>query len=92
MPEALRKIGRTDNPATIAWCAERGHPFQTYNPWLDASVCRCGEAYMDGEYEATDATWRAMHETFHACEYSSGPCGCYARTAQASLDARARRA
>lgn len=40
-------VGVTE--ATRQWCEERGHPFVTYNPWLDDSWCRCGACRVPGE-------------------------------------------
>lgn len=91
MTEASRRIGRSTIPATIAWCAERGHPVTTYNPSLDLSLCRCGEIQVDGDVSMTEAGWRALHEETHDCEYGSGPCGCYTKKQAASFAARAKR-
>ena len=33
----------SDVPATITWCAERDHPWLTYNPHMDRTWCRCGQ-------------------------------------------------
>lgn len=88
MTEPKRRIGRSTVPATIAWCAARGHPVTTYNPWGDLSLCRCGKIQIDGDAPMTEAGWRALHEEHHACEYGSGPCGCYTRQHAASIAAR----
>ena len=76
MTEPNRRIGRSTVPATITWCAERGHPIATYNPWIDLSLCRCGEIQIDGDTEPTEAEWRALHETGHTCEYGTKDCDC----------------
>lgn len=46
---AERRIGRSTIPATVEWCEQRGHPVTTYNPWIDLSLCRCGEIQIDGK-------------------------------------------
>lgn len=59
--------------ATQAWCAERGHPYVTYHPWLDRTYCRCGERQEAGE---RPLDWKAMWEVFH--DHAPGePCRCY---------------
>lgn len=85
------KIGLSTNPATVAWCTERGHPIVTYSPWLDVSLCRCAEVQVGGEAQFTEASWRAMHEMSHTCEYGTVGCGCYVRKQEESLAARRRR-
>jgi hypothetical protein len=60
-------------PATIAWCAQRGHPWLTYNPWLDRTWCRCGARQAAGEQPHD---WEADRELFH--DHPRGaPCRCY---------------
>lgn len=58
---------------TRQWCVERGHPWLTYNPWLDRSYCRCGERQADGDQPQD---MRAKHELFHD-HAPDEPCRCY---------------
>lgn len=59
--------------ATDLWCAERGHPFVTYNPHLDRSYCRCGARQQAGDH---DMDWQAKWEIFHDHGLND-PCRCY---------------
>lgn len=59
--------------STKEWCGERGHPWLTYNPWLDRSYCRCGARQEAGEQPHD---WQADRELFHSCK-PGGPCRCY---------------
>lgn len=64
--------------ATRAWCAQRGHPWLTYNPWLDRTWCRCGQRQADGEQPHD---WDAQWELFH--DHPRGAsCSCYIRKAR----------
>lgn len=58
---------------TSQWCADRDHPFVTYNPWLDRSYCRCGQRQEAGEQPMD---WEAKRAIFHHCP-PGGPCHCY---------------
>ncbi|WUH94496.1 hypothetical protein OG900_33070 [Streptomyces sp. NBC_00433] len=62
--------------ATRRWCADRDHPFITYNPWLDRSYCRCGQRQEPGDQPQD---WDATREMFHDCKPGE-PCRCYAST------------
>jgi hypothetical protein len=55
------------------WCISSGHPFVTYNPWLDRSYCRCGHRQEEG---AQPMDWGAKHAIFHGCTPGT-PCRCY---------------
>lgn len=33
---------------TITWCVRRGHPWVTYNPWMNVTFCRCGKMREPG--------------------------------------------
>jgi hypothetical protein len=33
-----------------AWCGQRGHPWVTYNSWLDKTWCRCGSKVEAGAH------------------------------------------
>jgi hypothetical protein len=59
---------------TAKWCSDRGHPFVTYNPWLDRSYCRCGQQQEQGE---KPVDWQVKCEIFHSCQ-PGGSCRCYA--------------
>jgi hypothetical protein len=60
-------------PATVAWCTERAHPWVTYNPVLDRSYCRCGQRQAEG---GQPMDWDAKREIFH--DHPRGtPCRCY---------------
>lgn len=64
--------------ATRQWCTERGHPFITYNPWLDRSYCRCGHRQEPGD---RSQDWNAKYELFH--DHKPGTlCRCYVSTAK----------
>lgn len=59
--------------STRAWCAERGHPFVTYNPWLGSTWCRCGKRREQGEQPLDE---RAQWDMFH--DHAPGaPCRCF---------------
>lgn len=60
-------------PTTKQWCADREHPFVTYNPWLDRSYCRCGQRQHPGKQPID---WKAKRDLFHSCP-PGGPCRCY---------------
>ena len=65
---------------TLAWCAQRGHPWLTYNPWLDRTWCRCGQRQAAGEQPHDwDAQWELCHD-----HPRGTPCSCYARLEFAS--------
>jgi hypothetical protein len=59
--------------ATQQWCADRAHPFVTYNPWLDRSYCRCGQRQEPGDQPQD---WNAKRQVFHDCKPGE-PCVCY---------------
>ena len=76
---AARLAQRHTSPATLVWCAERGHPWSTYNASLDRSYCRCGTRQENGEREIDmDAIWDLFHDHPRAA-----PCACYTRAQQA---------
>ncbi len=64
------------SPTTVAWCAKRGHPWSTFNPWLDRTWCRCGARVANGHHEID---LRAVHEIHHGCDYDAptNNCRCY---------------
>ena len=75
--------GRHTSPATLTWCAGRGHPWSTYNTSLNRSYCRCGTRQADGEQPIdTDAIWDLFHD-----HPRDEPCSCYARAQAASRQA-----
>lgn len=66
--------------ATLAWCAERSHPWSTYNASLDRTYCRCGARQEDGEHEIDmGALWEMRHD-----HPPGARCTCYVRAQQAS--------
>lgn len=72
-------IGRSQEPATLEWCTARQHPFVTYNPDLDVTLCRCAGRQQAGEHPVD---WQAKHEIFH--DHPQGaPCSCYVRDSAA---------
>jgi len=73
-------VGRplSTEPATVAWCAQRGHPWTTYNPWADRTWCRCGARQSPGQMPPD---WGAKWELFHDHPYGV-PCRCYLPAAQ----------
>lgn len=65
----------TTSETTGVWCAERGHPWLTYNPWLNRTWCRCGERQADGEQPHDwDADWELFHD--HPRDTA---CSCYVK-------------
>ena len=59
--------------STKTWCVERGHPFVTYNPFLDLSLCRCGGRQVSGDRpQDMQAKWELFHD--HA---PGERCRCY---------------
>jgi hypothetical protein len=59
---------------TVAvWCAERAHPYVTFNIDLNRSYCRCGARQLRGEQ---DMSWQAKWEMFHD-HAPDAPCACY---------------
>ena len=65
--------GTEVSPSTVAWCVQRGHPWLTYNPWLDRTWCRCGQRQAAGEQPPD---WDAKRELFHDHPYGA-LCRCY---------------
>ena len=63
--------------ATQQWCADRRHPWSTYNPWLDRSYCRCGARQVTGQRRID---LDAVAETFTCRCDATSECRC-ARTA-----------
>jgi hypothetical protein len=79
-PCAADLAGRHTSPATLAWCAERGHPWSTYNASLNRSYCRCGARQENGEREIDmDAIWSTFHD-----HLMGAPCSCAVRAQEAS--------
>lgn len=58
---------------TEQWCAARGHPLVTWSPWINLTLCRCGEVRLTGE---RPMDWEAKRQIFHHCP-PEGPCYCY---------------
>lgn len=59
--------------STRTWCAGRGHPFVTYSPWLDQTLCRCGWRREPGDQPQD---WEAKQAVFH--NHPPGEtCRCY---------------
>jgi hypothetical protein len=64
--------------ATREWCADRRHPWSTYNPWLDRSYCRCGQRQVTG---VRPIDLDAAAEMFTCRCDAASECRCYTSTA-----------
>lgn len=55
------RVGVTDDGSTRTWCAERDHPLMTWSPWVNLTLCRCGQNQQQGKQELN---WDAKRELF----------------------------
>lgn len=67
-------MSTTVAPGTAAWCVERGHPLLTWSPWINRTLCRCGQVRAAGEQPVD---WEAKRQLFHPGHAADEPCHCY---------------